>query len=82
MPILLVVFIWASIFGLAGAIYLWLQEQSRKDVMERTLGASGADARRIIKASSSKPLDARVEKGDKLVLENDETREKAELMFW
>lgn len=26
-------------------------------------------------------LDARVEKGDKLVLENDETQEKAELML-
>ncbi len=61
MPIMLIVFIWAIVFGLAIAGYLWLQEQSRKDVVERALGTPGSEARRIIRASSSKPIDARVE---------------------
>jgi tight adherence protein C len=62
MPILLVVFIWASVFGIAIAGYLWMRERSRRDVMERTLGFPVADARRLIRSSTVKPMDARVEK--------------------
>ena len=60
--VLLIVFIWAGIFGFAIAGYLWLRERSRQEVLDRTLGTAGQGARRLVRAATSKPIDARVEK--------------------
>lgn len=64
MPIILVVLIWASIGGLALAGYLWLREQARRDVMERTIGGAGmlATGQGILRPLAPKPINPRVEK--------------------
>jgi len=40
MGIFLIVLIWVSIGGIAVAFYLWRREQSRRDVLERVIGAT------------------------------------------
>jgi tight adherence protein C len=41
MPILLIILIWAGIGGVALAVWLWLRENSRQEVVERAISGQG-----------------------------------------
>jgi tight adherence protein C len=62
MTFLVILMIWLGVGAIALAIYLWMQEQSRQEVVDRAIGDNRLPSQRILRPLAQKAPSVRVEK--------------------